>query len=48
MQVAVLAIDLGKHNCSMVGLDNEGAVVLRRRMRREGVVKLAAKLKRAW
>lgn len=45
MQIAVLGIDLGKNSCSMVGLDDGGAVVLRRRMRREGVIKLAAKLK---
>jgi transposase len=45
MQIAVLGVDLGKKSCSVVGLDNGGAVVLRRRMRRDGVIKLAAKLK---
>jgi transposase len=45
MQIAVLGIDLGKNSCSIVGLDEGGAVVLRRRMRREGVIKLAVKLK---
>ena len=45
MQIAVLGIDLGKNSCSIVGLDGGGAVVLRRRMRREGAIKLAAKLK---
>jgi transposase len=45
MQIAVLGIDLGKNSCSIVGLDVGGAVVLRRSMRREGVIKLAAKLK---
>ncbi len=44
MQIAVFGIDLGKNSCSIVGLDSGGAVVLRRRMRREGVIKLAAKL----
>src|SRR5689334_19856243 len=34
MEIAVLGIDLGKNSCSIVGLDNGGAVVLRRRMRR--------------
>lgn len=34
MNIAVLGIDLGKTLCSLVGLDREGAVVLRRRMRR--------------
>ena len=34
-----------KNSCSTVGLDDAGAVVLRRRMRREGVIKLAGKLR---
>src|SRR5205823_15123029 len=46
MQIAVLGIDLGKNSCSVVGLDAIGRVVLRRRMSREGVVKLAAGLPR--
>ncbi len=44
MQIAVLGIDLGKNSCSVVGLDSGGRVVLRRRLQREGVVKLAAGL----
>src|SRR4030095_977224 len=44
MQIAVLGIDLGKNSCSVVGLDAAGRVVLRRRLSREGVVKLAAGL----
>src|SRR6516165_8081525 len=44
MAVHVLGIDLGKNNCSVVGLDATGRVVMRRRMRRESVVALAAKL----
>ncbi len=36
MQIAVLGIDLGKNSCSVVGLDAEGRVVLRRRLSREG------------
>lgn len=40
--VAVLGIDLGKNSCSVVGLDEAGRVVLRRRFSREGVVRLAA------
>ena len=43
MEIAVLGIDLGKNSCSTVGLDDAGAVVLRRRMRREEVIKLAGK-----
>src|ERR1700676_4035527 len=44
MDVDVLGIDLGKNSCSVVGLDPTGRVVLRRRMRRESIVALAAKL----
>jgi transposase len=45
MEIAVLGIDLGKNSCSIVGFDDGGAIVLRRRMRREGVIKLAGKLR---
>lgn len=44
MDVTVLGIDLGKNSCSAVGLDAAGRVVLRRRMRRENIMALAAKL----
>jgi transposase len=44
MQTAVLGIDLGKNSCSIVGLDSVGRVVLRRRLHRESVVKLASGL----
>ena len=44
MQVSVLGIDLGKNVCSLVGLDGSGAVVLRRRAKREPLIGLAAKL----
>ena len=33
MRIAVLGIDLGKNSCSLVGLDGQGKVVKRRRMR---------------
>jgi transposase len=42
--VRTLGVDLGKNSCSVVGLDATGHVLLRRRMRREGVVALAGKL----
>jgi transposase len=38
MQIAVLGIDLGKNSCSLVGLDQNGAVVMRRRMRPGSIV----------
>ena len=44
MHIAVLGIDLGKNSCSVVGLDITGRVVLKRRLRRDGVVKLAGGL----
>lgn len=39
--IRVLGIDLGKDVCSVVGLDEDGKVLLRRRMRRDSVLKLA-------
>lgn len=44
MQIAVLGVDLGKNSCSVAGFDASGSVVLRRRLRRDAVIKLAAKL----
>ena len=46
MPIAVLGIDLGKNSCSVAGLDANGAVVLRRRMGRDGLVTFASKLPR--
>ena len=42
--IAVLGIDLGKNSCSLAGLNTTGAVVMRRKMTREGVVALVASL----
>ena len=39
MDISVLGIDLGKNSCSVVGLDVTGKVVVRRRMRRETVIR---------
>ena len=44
MSIVILGIDLGKNSCSVVGLDADGSVIIRRRMRREGVIAFAAKL----
>ena len=44
MDISVLGVDLGKNICSVVGLDASGAVVLRRRAKRETLIALAAKL----
>jgi transposase len=43
-KISVLGVDLGKNVCSVVGLDASGAVVMRRRMRRETLIGLAEKL----
>lgn len=44
MTVVMLGIDLGKNSCSLAGLDESGAVVLRRRLRREGVSDFVGRL----
>jgi transposase len=44
MQIAILGIDLGKNSCSVAGQDAAGHVILRKRMRRESVVKLTSEL----
>jgi transposase len=42
--ISVLGIDLGKNNCSMAGLDATGAVVLRRKITRDGLIAFVAAL----
>ena len=37
-------VDLGKNSCSVAGLDATGRIVLRRRMNRDSVIKLASRL----
>jgi transposase len=44
VRIVILGIDLGKNICSLVGVDEDGGVVLRRRMRRQTVHTFAAKL----
>jgi transposase len=44
MRIVVLGIDLGKNICSAAGLDGAGQVVLRRRMHRDSLVRLASEL----
>jgi transposase len=38
MTIATIGIDLGKNSCSLAGLDDKGAVVLRRRLSRDKLV----------
>ena len=42
VSVATIGIDLGKNSCSLAGLDDTGAVVLRRRFTRERLVAFLA------
>src|SRR6201981_1360202 len=44
MDIAVLGVDLGKNVCSVVGLDASGAVVMRRKVRRETLIRLSETL----
>ena len=44
MRIAVLGVDLGKNVCSIVGLDEAGAVVVRRRARRDTLIKFVGNL----
>ena len=46
MSIAVLGTDLGKNVCSLVGFDKTGAVILRRRAKRETLIGMAEKLPR--
>ena len=43
MTIAIVGLDLGKSICSVAGFDATGAVVLRRRMRRQSVIELGAR-----
>jgi transposase len=43
--IAVLVIDLGKNSCGLAGSDATGAVMLRKRMTRDGAVAFAAALR---
>lgn len=42
--ISILGVDLGKNSCSVAGLDATGAVVMRRRMSREGLIRFVSKL----
>lgn len=44
MKIVMIGIDLGKNLCSLAGLDETGAIVLRRRMKRESVLPFTVRL----
>jgi transposase len=43
-KIAVIGVDLGKNSCSLAALDDNGAVIMRRRMRPASIVAFARKL----
>jgi transposase len=44
MEIATLGIDLGKTWCQLVGLSADGAVLLRKRVRRSNVLRFTANM----
>ena len=44
MSIVILGVDLGKNSCSIVGVDAQGAVAVRRSMRRQTLIDYVAKL----
>lgn len=44
MQISILGIDIGKNSCSVVGVDDHGAVVIRRTMRRQTLIEFTERL----
>lgn len=44
MHISILGIDIGKNSCSVVGVDDRGAVVVRRTMRRQTLIEFVEKL----
>ena len=46
MQISILGVDIGKNSFSVVGVDGQGAVTLRRTMRRQTLIDFVEKLPR--
>jgi transposase len=46
MKIVMLGIDLGKNVCSLTGLDETGAVVLRRRMKHVSVLAFTGQMEK--
>lgn len=46
MQISILGIDIGKNSFSVVGVDGQGAVILRRTMRQQTLIDFVEKLPR--
>lgn len=43
MTISILGIDIGKNSCSVVGVDDKGAVIVRRTMRRKTLIEFVSK-----
>ncbi|MBP1849294.1 transposase [Rhizobium halophytocola] len=46
MQISIMGVDIGKNSFSVVGVDGQGAVILRRTMRRQILIDFVEKLPR--
>lgn len=44
MTISILSIDIGKNSCSFVGIDDNGAVTIRRTMRRQALIDFVSKV----
>lgn len=44
MMISILGIDIGKNNCSVVGVDDRGAVIARRTMRRQTLIEFVSNM----
>lgn len=44
MTISILGIDIGKNSCSGVGVDDKGAVTVRRTMRRQTLIEFVSKI----
>lgn len=44
MTISILGIDIGKNSCSVVGVDDKGAVTTRRTMRRQTLIDFFSKM----
>lgn len=44
MTISILGIDIGKNSCSVVGVDDKGAVIVRRTMRRQTLIEFVGKM----
>ncbi|CUX58222.1 transposase (fragment) [Agrobacterium fabrum str. J-07] len=44
MTISILGCDIGKNSCSVVGVDDKGAVIVRRTMRRQMLIEFVGKM----